>query len=138
MSYEELVEARAKYAEKESAKGKKRRGRKPKSGMPETGEGTADTVRPGRKRKSAVPEPKAKVARISNVPESARGSVAQMSETQVAACQGCKYKYCIYESLPYIELVAKARSVARFERLCSRGAGPSTVVVLENGMLCCI
>jgi hypothetical protein len=32
MSYEELVEARAKYAEKESAKGKKRRGRKPKSG----------------------------------------------------------------------------------------------------------
>jgi hypothetical protein len=68
MSYEELVEARAKYAEKESAKGKKRRGRKPKSGMPETGEGTADTVRPGRKRKSVAleaPEPNTKVARIS-------------------------------------------------------------------------
>jgi len=44
----------------------------------------------GRKRKSAVPEadapePKVKVARISNAPESARGSVAQMSGTQFNA-----------------------------------------------------
>jgi hypothetical protein len=32
-----------------------------------------------------APEPKVKVARISNAPESARGSVAQISGTQVTA-----------------------------------------------------
>jgi len=69
MSYEDLEEARAKRAEKaaEEAKDKGKRGRKCKSAMPE-----ADT-----------PEPKVKVARISNAPESARASVEQMSGTQV-------------------------------------------------------
>ena len=70
MSYEDLEEARAKRAEKEAvneAKGKGKRGRKRKSAVPE-----AD-----------APEPKVKVARISNAPESARGSVVQMSGTQV-------------------------------------------------------
>jgi hypothetical protein len=91
MSYEDLEEARAKRAEKETAneaKGKGKRGRKCKSATPEADEATADKAKRGRKRKSAVPEadapePKVKVARISNAPESARGSVAQMSGTQV-------------------------------------------------------
>jgi hypothetical protein len=62
MSYEDLVEARAKRVEKESAqeaKGKRRRGRKPKSSPPdppEAEEGTAGTARRGRKRKSRTPE----------------------------------------------------------------------------------
>jgi hypothetical protein len=62
MSYEDLVEARAKRVEKESiqeAKAKRKRGRKPKSSPPdplEAEEGTADTARRGRKRKSRTPE----------------------------------------------------------------------------------
>jgi hypothetical protein len=62
MSYEDLVEARAKRVEKESAqeaKAKGRRGRKPKSSPPdppEVEESTADTARRGRKRKSSMPE----------------------------------------------------------------------------------
>jgi hypothetical protein len=62
MSYGDLVEARAKRVEKESAqeaKGKRRRGRKPKSSPPdppEAEEGTAGTARRGRKRKSRTPE----------------------------------------------------------------------------------
>jgi hypothetical protein len=62
MSYEDLVEARAKRVEKESAqgaKGKTRRGRKLKSSPPaplDAEEGTADTARRGRKRKSSTPE----------------------------------------------------------------------------------
>jgi hypothetical protein len=65
MSYKDLVEARAKRVEKESAqeaKGKRRRGRKPKSSppdLPEAEEGTAGTARRGRKRKSRTPEPEA-------------------------------------------------------------------------------
>ena len=91
MNYEDLEEARAKRAEKEAAKeakGKGKRGRKCQSATPEADEATADKAKRGRKRKTAVPEadapePKVKVARISNAPESARGSVAQMSGTQV-------------------------------------------------------
>jgi hypothetical protein len=91
MSYEDLEEARAKRVEKEStqeAKGQGKRGRKRKSGTPEADEGTADTARRGRKRKSATlegdtPEPSAKVVRISQAPEPARATGAQMSETQV-------------------------------------------------------
>jgi hypothetical protein len=108
MSYEDLVEARAKRVEKESAqeaksktrRGRKlkssppdpseaeggtadtaRRGRKPKSSTPEADEGTVDTPRPSRKRKSSAqdpPEPSNKVARAHIVPESWRAPVAQM------------------------------------------------------------
>jgi hypothetical protein len=86
MSYEDLKEARAKRAEKEAAKeakGKGKRGRKCKSATPEADEATTYNAKRGRKRNSAVPEadpsePKAKVTRISNVPESVRDSVAQM------------------------------------------------------------
>ncbi|XTI82196.1 hypothetical protein V2W45_1227641 [Cenococcum geophilum] len=72
MSHEDLKEARAKRAEKEAAKEAKGKG-KP----------TMYKAKRGRKRNSAVPEadasePKAKVARISNAPESVRDSVAQM------------------------------------------------------------
>ncbi|MCJ1363236.1 hypothetical protein MMC16_002343 [Acarospora aff. strigata] len=91
MSYKDLEEARAKRAEKEAAreaKGKGKRGRKCKSATLEAEEATADEANRGRKRKSTVPEadapePKVKVARISNAPESARGSVVQMSGTLV-------------------------------------------------------
>lgn len=86
MSHEDLKEARAKRAEKEAAKeakGKGKRGRKCKSATPEADEATMYKAKRGRKRNSAVPEadasePKAKVARISNAPESVRDSVAQM------------------------------------------------------------
>jgi hypothetical protein len=62
MSYEDLVEARARRVEKDSAqeaKAERRRGRKPKSSPPnppEAEEGTAGTARRGRKRKSRTPE----------------------------------------------------------------------------------
>jgi len=62
MSYEDLVEVRAKRVEKESAqeaKGKRRRGRKLKSSPPdllEAEKGTADMARRGRKRKSSTLE----------------------------------------------------------------------------------
>jgi hypothetical protein len=106
MSYEDLVEARAKRVEKESAqeaKGKRRRGRKPKSSPPdppEGEEGTAGTARRGRKRKSRTPdegtvdtprrtrkrkspaqdapEPSSIVAPAQIVPEQWRAPVAQM------------------------------------------------------------
>ena len=92
ISYKDLEAVREKRAEKDAAKeakGKGKRGRKCKSAMPEADEATADKAKRGRKRKSAVPEadtpePKAKVARISNAPELARGSVAQISKTQAA------------------------------------------------------
>ena len=84
MSFEDLEEARAKRAEKEAAKeakGKGKRGRKCKNATSEAGMGKANR---GRKRKNAMPEanalePKAKEARTSNVPESARDSVGQMT-----------------------------------------------------------
>jgi hypothetical protein len=100
MSYEDLVKARAKRLEKEStqeAKGKRRRGRKPKHSPPQIEEGTAETARRGtpeadeedadtarrsRKRKSAVqdpPEPSKKVARVP-----VKASVVQMSGTPIA------------------------------------------------------
>jgi len=72
LSYEDIEEARTKRAEKEAAKGK--RGRKRKSAAPE-----AD-----------VPEPKAKVARMSDtqvaetVASESKSPVARMSERQVA------------------------------------------------------
>jgi hypothetical protein len=92
MSYGDLEAAREKRAEKDAAKeakGKGKRGWKCKSATLEADEATADKAKRGRKRKKAVPEadapkPKVKVARISNVPESARGSVVQMSGTPVA------------------------------------------------------
>lgn len=98
MSYEDLEEARAKRAEKEAAKeakGKGKRGRKPKSAAPEVEEASADNAKRGRKRKSAEPDTpesaKAKVARISEASEPAMAPVAQMiapvaqmSEAQVA------------------------------------------------------
>jgi hypothetical protein len=90
MSYEDLVEARAKRVEKEStqaAKGKKKRGRKRKSSPPELEEDTAETARRGRKRKSAeleAPEPTNKMARISNAPKPASALVMQASRTQIA------------------------------------------------------
>ena len=61
MSYEDLEEARAKRAAKDAAKakGKGKRGTKPKSPAPE-----ADAL-----------EPKAKVARTSEAPEQVRASV---------------------------------------------------------------
>jgi hypothetical protein len=91
MSYKDLKEVRAKRAEKEAAKdakGKGKRSRKCKSATPEADEATTDKAKRGRKRKSAMPEadasePMAKVARISNVPESAGNSGTQMTGTQV-------------------------------------------------------
>jgi hypothetical protein len=87
MSYEDLEEARAKRAEKEAAKeakGKGKRGRKCKGATSEVDEASMGKAYCGRKRKSAMPEadtsePKAKEARTSNAPESARDSVAQMT-----------------------------------------------------------
>lgn len=76
MSYEDLVEARAKRAEKEAAKeakGKGKRGR-PKSAALEVEEVSTDNVKRGRKRKNATLESdkqelgKAKVARMSEEP----------------------------------------------------------------------
>jgi len=92
MSYEELEAAREKRAEKDAAKEVKGRGkldRKCESATLEADEATADKAKRGRKRKKAVleadaPELKAKIARISNAAESARGSVVQMSGTPVA------------------------------------------------------
>jgi len=71
MSYEDLEEARAKRADKEAAKEAKGKGKR------------------GRKRKSAaleadVPEPNAKVVRMSEAPPPARASVVQMNGTLVA------------------------------------------------------
>jgi hypothetical protein len=99
MSYEDLGEARAKRAEKEAAKeakGKGKRGRKPKSAAPEAEEASADKVKRGRKRKRTTPEadasePKVKMARMSEglVEEDEiasgpfRAPVARMSEAQV-------------------------------------------------------
>jgi len=97
MSFEDLKEARTKRAEKEAAieaKGKGKRGRKPKSAAPEAEEASAVKVKRGRKRKRAVieaSEPKAKVARMNEVhveedevaPRPFRAPVARMSEAQV-------------------------------------------------------
>lgn len=88
ISYRELEEARAKRAAKNAAKakGKGKRGQKPKSAAPEAEEATAGKVKSGRKRKSAAPdtdalEPEAKVARISEVPDPAKvpGQVAPVA-----------------------------------------------------------
>jgi hypothetical protein len=90
MSYEDLEEARAKRAEKEAAKeakGKGKRGRKPKDGVSEAEDASADKENRGRKRKSTAleadaPEPKAKKARISEPSEPWKAPVARMSEMQ--------------------------------------------------------
>ena len=87
---EDLEEARAKRAEKDAAKeakGKGKRGRKPKSAVSKAEEASADKGNRGRKRKSTVPEadppePKAKKARMSEALEPARVPVAQMSKMQ--------------------------------------------------------
>jgi hypothetical protein len=93
MSYEDLVEARAKRVVKEAtraAKGKGKRGRKRKSSTLEAEEDTAEedtaeedtaeedtagSARRGRKRKKA---------RISNAPKSASTLMRQASRTQIA------------------------------------------------------
>jgi hypothetical protein len=95
MSYEDLVEARAKRVEKEAAqeaKGKSRRGRKRKSSTLEAEEDTAEedtagSTRRGRKRKSAAldaPAPANKKARISNAPKSASTLMRPASRIQIA------------------------------------------------------
>ena len=94
MSYEDLVEARAKRVVKEATratKGKGKRGRKRKSSTLETEEDTAEedtagSARRGRKRKSAAldaPAPANKKARISNAPKSASTLMRQASRTQI-------------------------------------------------------
>ena len=78
MSYEDLEEARAKRAKKETAneaKGKGKRGQKCKSATPKVDEATADKVKCGRKRKRVMPE--------ADTPEPARASGVQMSGTQI-------------------------------------------------------
>lgn len=85
MSYEDLNEARAKRAKKEAtkeAKGKGKRGRRPKSAMLEVEEASADEGK-RRKRKSPALETdalelKAKVARMIESPEPWKAPVAQM------------------------------------------------------------
>jgi hypothetical protein len=105
MSYEDLVEARAKRVVKEAtraAKGKGKRGRKRKGSTLEAEEDTAEedtaeedtaeedtagSARRGRKRKSAaldVPAPANKTAQISNAPKSASTLMRQASRTQIA------------------------------------------------------
>jgi hypothetical protein len=92
MSYEDPKEARAKRAKKEVAKvakGKGKRGRKPKSVAPEAEESTVDKEGRGRKRKkpeseeAQVPEPKAKVARLTEVPMLVGAEVTQTSEIPI-------------------------------------------------------
>lgn len=84
MSYEDIVEARAKRIVKEAtraAKGKGKRGRKRKTSPAEPEENTAETVTRGRKRKSAeleAPEP------TNNTPNPASASVMQSCRTQIA------------------------------------------------------
>jgi hypothetical protein len=89
MSYEDLEEARAKRVLKDSvreAKGKKKRDRNSENSPPEAEKDTADTMRRGRKRKSAELE----VAKptnnflTSNVFESASDLVVQVDRTQIA------------------------------------------------------
>jgi len=86
MSYEDLVEARAKRADKDAvkeAKGKGKRGRKHKSAALEVEEDiaeedTIESARLGRKRKSATldaPALTTKVTRISNTPKPASTSM---------------------------------------------------------------
>jgi hypothetical protein len=93
MSYEDLVEARAKRVVKEAtraAKGKGKRGRKRKSSTLEAEEDTAEedtagSARRGRKRKSAAldaPVPANKKARISN--NAPKSVMRQASRTQIA------------------------------------------------------
>jgi hypothetical protein len=95
MSYEDLVEVRAKRVVKEAtraAKDKGKRGRKRKSITLEAEENTAEedtagSARRGRKRKSAaldVPAPANKKARTSNAPKSASTLMRQASRTQIA------------------------------------------------------
>jgi len=99
ISYEDLVEARAKRVVKEAtraAKGKGKRGRKRKSSTLEAKEDTAEentieedttrSARRGRKRKSAAldaPAP-ANKARLSNAPKPASTLIRQASRTQIA------------------------------------------------------
>ena len=86
MSYEDLDAARTERAEKEAAKaakGKGKRGRKPKSVEGEVEDASADNVKRSRKRKSAAVEAgaserKAKVARMSEPSEPFMSPVTQM------------------------------------------------------------
>jgi len=84
MSYEDLKEARTKRAEKEAAKeakGKGKRGRKPKNSPLEANDASGDKENHGRKRRSTeadAPEPKAKKARMIESPEPWKVPVARM------------------------------------------------------------
>jgi hypothetical protein len=88
MSYEHLVEARAKRIVKDSTqavKGKGKRGRKRKNSLPEEG-GTAEIAKRGRKRKSAEPEVlqlTSKVVRTGNALWTASAVVLQASRTKL-------------------------------------------------------
>jgi hypothetical protein len=85
MSYEDLEEARAKRAVKEStqaAKGKEKRGRKRKSGTPEVDKGDVDTARCSWKRKSAAQDPLEPGNKVARAPVTA--SVVQISGIPIA------------------------------------------------------
>jgi len=90
MSYEDLEVARAKRVAKDStqaAKGKRKRGRKSKNGLPEQEDDTAEMARRERKRKSAepeVPERLSKMAQTANTPKPASALVLQPSRTPIA------------------------------------------------------
>ncbi|KAH8674863.1 hypothetical protein BGZ60DRAFT_469017 [Tricladium varicosporioides] len=98
ISYEDLVEARAKWVVKEAtraAKGKGKRGRKRKSSTLEAEEDTAEedtagSARPGRKCKSATldaPTLTTKIARISNVPKPASTLMRQAKPWRALAAK---------------------------------------------------
>jgi hypothetical protein len=102
MSYEDLVEARAKRAEKEAAKanggkGKGRRSRKPKSVPPEREEAPVNNGDRSRKPKETASQvdelgPKSKAERMVKVPEMARVVETQMSDTQIAPVARMRFK----------------------------------------------
>jgi hypothetical protein len=120
MSYEDLMEARAKQVIKEAtraAKGKGKRGQKRKSSTLEAEEDTAEedtaeedtteeetteSARRGQKRKSATldtPAPTNKMARISNAPKPASTLMRQASRTQITDNEIAPEPYKISELL---------------------------------------
>ncbi|KAF8850967.1 hypothetical protein BDZ45DRAFT_708116 [Acephala macrosclerotiorum] len=85
MSYEDLVEARAKRVVKEATratKGKEKRGRKRKSSTLEAEENTEETARCSRKRKSTAQDPLESSNKVARAPVTA--SVVQMSGISIA------------------------------------------------------
>jgi hypothetical protein len=85
MSYEDLVEARVKRAEKDAAKeakSKGKSGRKRQSSMPEADEDTPAKSKRGRKRKSVLPEADAPVSYI-NVAQTSQAPLPEGATTLV-------------------------------------------------------